>query len=403
MSEQPPENDVTQVSITQDGDATIVVLPPGQSAVYTDDGVEQVVTGVLVVESTPGPQGEVGPRGEVGPTGAQGESGPVGATGLMGSTGKMGPRGLEGIQGKQGRDGPQGRQGEPGRTGERGAQGIPGMQGDTGARGVPGLPGTDGVGVAGPAGLSAFELAKANGFTGTRSSWLTSLHGEPGKRGLTGKQGECGEPGPTGPKGDLGERGMRGPAGGEGRFGTTGRDGTPGAPGTVWYPGAGVPAPALGVVGDFYLDSVTSNYYEKTAPGIWTLEGTLGGGAGSSSSETQTAIAAVNLSGHRAVTTQSDGTLIYADNTILGHRGRPLWITTGAILTGASGTVVSHGRIVEPTWAWSPGTVYLDANGFLTQTPPTFGGGAAFLAVVGNAVDATTLFVTRYPSIVLAA
>lgn len=392
--------DAGQVSITQDGDATIVVLPPGQSAVYTDDDVEQVVTGVLVVEATPGPQGEVGPRGEVGPAGAQGESGPVGATGLMGSTGKLGPRGPEGVQGKQGRDGPQGRQGEPGRTGERGPVGPIGKAGETGARGLPGFDGADGVGVPGPDGRTAFDLARTAGFKGTESAWLKSLRGEVGPRGAKGDRGERGERGDQGLRGDVGERGMRGPAGGEGRFGTTGRDGTPG---TVWYTGAGVPAPAPGVVGDFYLDSVTSNYYEKTAPGIWTLEGTLGGGAGSSSSETQTAIAAVNLSGHRCVTTQSDGTLIYADNTILGHRGRPLWITTGAILTGASGTVVSHGRIVEPTWAWSPGTVYLDANGFLTQTPPTFGGGAAFLAVVGNAVDATTLFVTRYPSIVLAA
>lgn len=119
--------------------------------------------------------------------------------------------------------------------------------------------------------------------------------------------------------------------------------------------------------------------------------------------EVQTGTAAVNLSGHKAVTTQADGTLIYADNTNLAHRGRPLWVTTGAILASASGQAISHGSITEPTWSWVPGTVYLGAAGALTQTPPTLGGGAAFLAVVGNAVNPTTLFVTRYPSIVLAA
>lgn len=122
-------------------------------------------------------------------------------------------------------------------------------------------------------------------------------------------------------------------------------------------------------------------------------------GSGTGGTETQTATAAITLSGHRAVTPQADGTLVYADNATLDHRGRPLWITTAAYSSGEVATAVSHGLITEPSWSWSPGQVYLGADGVLTQTAPV--SPAAFLAAVGEAVDATTLFVTRLPSITL--
>ena len=52
---------------------------------------------------------------------------------------------------------------------------------------------------------------------------------------------EQGEPGPTGPKG------------------------------SVWYNDDGAPDSELGVVGDYYLDDVTGNVYEKTGESTWTL------------------------------------------------------------------------------------------------------------------------------------
>lgn len=50
--------------------------------------------------------------------------------------------------------------------------------------------------------------------------------------------------------------------------------------GEAWFTGAGAPAGATGVVGDFYLDSNNGDYYEKTATTTWTLRGNLRGPAG---------------------------------------------------------------------------------------------------------------------------
>ena len=51
---------------------------------------------------------------------------------------------------------------------------------------------------------SAYEIAVKNGFAGTESEWLESLHG---------KNGDTGAPGPQGPKGDTGATGPQGPKG----------------------------------------------------------------------------------------------------------------------------------------------------------------------------------------------
>lgn len=50
-----------------------------------------------------------------------------------------------------------------------------------------------------------------------------------------------------------------------------------GIPGSRWYTGSGAPAGGLGIVGDFYLDSLTGGYYEKTGVATWTLQGSLQG------------------------------------------------------------------------------------------------------------------------------
>jgi len=51
----------------------------------------------------------------------------------------------------------------------------------------------------GSPGLSAYQVAQANGFTGTQSQWLASLVG------ATGSQGSIGPTGPTGPIGATGQ------------------------------------------------------------------------------------------------------------------------------------------------------------------------------------------------------
>jgi len=124
-----------------------------------------------------------------------------------------------------------------------------------------------------------------------------------------------------------------------------------------------------------------------------------GSGIGGSVNELKaTRVAAVTLSGHRVVTPQSDGQLIYASNDNPAHLAAPLWVTLGAASPGAQVDVMLFGNIIEPTWSWAPGPVYLGANGVLTQTPPA-APGAVFLAQVGAATSPTSLFVDRNPSI----
>ncbi len=114
-------------------------------------------------------------RGEQGLQGVRGERG---LQGERGAQGERGIQGLQGAQGVQGLPGVKGEKGEPGAKGEQGLQGLPGKDGAAGAKGADGLPGADGK--------SAYEVAVANGFTGTASAWLASLKGEKGDKGDAG-------------------------------------------------------------------------------------------------------------------------------------------------------------------------------------------------------------------------
>jgi len=80
----------------------------------------------VAIKVIPGPKGETGPMGPIGPQGIQGPIGPAGPEGTAGATG------------------PQGSQGPAGAAGEDG--------------------------------LSAYEVAVANGFEGTEEEWLDSLN-----------------------------------------------------------------------------------------------------------------------------------------------------------------------------------------------------------------------------------
>jgi uncharacterized protein DUF5907/collagen triple helix repeat protein len=113
--------------------------------------------------------------------------------------------------------------------------------------------------------------------------------GDPGAQGATGPQGatgaqgakgDTGAQGPQGVKGDTGATGSQGPQGNTGSQGPQGNPGTAGTPGEKWFTGSGAPAGATGIVGDWYLDSATGDYYEKTGASAWTLRGNLKGPQG---------------------------------------------------------------------------------------------------------------------------
>lgn len=114
----------------------------------------------------------------------------------------------------------------------------------------------------------------------------------------------------------------------------------------------------------------------------------------------RTALAAEALSGHRIVTELPDGTVGYASSDDLADLHAPLWLTLGAATLGGSVDLLLLGSATEGSWSWTPGPVYLGANGALTQSPPT-GSPALFLAQVGVATSSTTLYLDRQPSVAL--
>ena len=83
-----------------------------------------------------------------------------------------GPKGDKGDQGDKGDKGDKGDQGEKGDKGDQGEKGDKGDKGETGA-----------TGATGAAGFSAYQVAVANGFTGTEAEWLASLKGNNGSDG----------------------------------------------------------------------------------------------------------------------------------------------------------------------------------------------------------------------------
>lgn len=127
-----------------------------------------------------------------------------------------------------------------GPQGIQGIQGIQGVKGDTGATILHGAvdPTTEGLD-----GDYYLNTVSGDWFgpkaSGTWGAAITNLTGPQGIQGIQGIQG------PTGP------------------------------PGTVWHSGTGAPAGGTGVVGDFYFDQDSGDYYEKTGASTWTPIGNL--------------------------------------------------------------------------------------------------------------------------------
>ena len=120
------------------------------------------VSQTVAVTGPQGPAGEPGPSGVGVPTG--GDTGQVLAKASSADHDTIWVTG--GGRGAAGPTGPQGPEGPPG------ADGVPGVDGADGADGNDGAPG-----------LSAYQVALANGFVGTEAEWLASLQGPPGDPG----------------------------------------------------------------------------------------------------------------------------------------------------------------------------------------------------------------------------
>jgi len=132
--------------------------------------------------------------------------------------------GVSGINGRDGRDGQDGQEGLRGYRGEKGDKGIKGDTGSIGPKGDKGDTGDAGVGIGGigvPAGgLEGQSLMKVSA-TDYAVAWQTVTSG--------------------------------------------------------WLSGSGVPSDSLGKITDWYIDTTTSQYYEKTNYTVWELRGTFRG------------------------------------------------------------------------------------------------------------------------------
>lgn len=109
-------------------------------------------------------------------------------------------------------------------------------------------------------------------------------------------------------------------------------------------------------------------------------------------------VAEDDLGGHRAVVSNEDGTVNYADNTNLDHLGKVLGVTTSAITAGNEVKIVRGGLINFEGWSWDVDLpVYLATNGLLTQNPASSG----FSQIIGFAESPTGLFVNLREPILL--
>lgn len=123
---------------------------------------------------------------------------------------------------------------------------------------------------------------------------------------------------------------------------------------------------------------------------LTTVSSGVVGERGPSGGELVERVSDIAISGHRIVVSSGTGKLEYADNTILNHQFRILGLTLNAASPGNPIDIRVYGEVVEPSWSFTPGPVFLGTNGNLTQVQPS---GTSFSMIVGYAVDSTTLII----------
>lgn len=166
-----------------------------------------------------------------------------------------------------------------------------------------------------------------------------------------------------------------GPAGPQGPAGPTGPTG---AAGEVWFTGTGAPGTVSGaVVGDWYLDSATGNYYDLTAlPSTWTLRGNLKGPAGATGAQGPTG--ATGSQGPAGVGVPAGGTAgqVLTKNT--GTNYDTVWappaaggavklddLTDATIASPTDGQVLAY-EAASSQWKNKPATGGVTAHSALT-------------------------------------
>lgn len=261
--------------------------------------------------------------------------------------------------------GPAGAQGEPGLSAYEVAvaNGFVGTEAEwlaslVGPEGPPGS-GT-GTGTGGD-GLSAYEVAVSNGFVGTESEWLASLvgpqgpKGDPGEQGpigptgLTGPQGIPGPTGLTGPEGPIGPQGLQGPKGDTGLQGIQGPEGPMGPQGLQGTPGAaganGVGVPVGGTAGQVLAKVDGTDY--NTA---WTT--VSGGGAAINDAVTAADSTWSSTKINEQISTSGGGAAINDSITSTGYVWSSSKVAEEIAANGSGGSAINDSvTAANSTWS----------------------------------------------------
>lgn len=89
------------------------------------------------------------------------------------------------------------------------------------------------------------------------------------------------------------------------------------------------------------------------------------------------------IGSHRVVNASG----MYANSNVLADAGEVVGISITASSTSIS--IRTAGPMIEGSWTWTAGPIYLGLNGMLTQTPPTTG----FVLEVASAISATSIII----------
>ena len=122
--------------------------------------------------------------------------------------------------------------------------------------------------------LQGSPISITNPATGQVLKWNGTAWAPANDSGATGPQGPTGPAGATGPQGPAGATGSAGPQGPQGPTGATGADGK------TLLSGTANPSVAVGINGDFYINTATSTIFGPKAAGVWPTGVSLLGATG---------------------------------------------------------------------------------------------------------------------------
>jgi hypothetical protein len=223
--------------------------------------------------------------------------------------------------------------------------------------------------------LNLYFDSKESALTSHEPQLDITLVGPAGAQGPAGPQGIQGLTGPTGPAGATGPAGPIGPVGTQGVVGPQGPQGTAGTNGNKWYSWTGVPSQALGALGDYYLNVVTGDVWQKVSNEggpEWAIAGNIRGPQG-----------VAGIAGPQGPAGPQGNPGLTGPQGPAGSTG----LTGASGPIGATGTAGAQGPAgaTGPTgatglnWkgAWSSSTAYV-------LNDAVFSGGSAYMALQAN-------------------